>query len=134
MTTPAAHGQLYPFDSAVEDWKTFIERAELYFDANGITEDAKKRGILLSSCGPKTFTMIKSIVAPTRPGEIPYGDLEQLIEMFHHVTITWVFTNIQNSIRKLLGRILNSSVSWCTALYSGINMQERPQRNSGYCK
>ena len=79
MTTPAAHGQLYPFDSAVEDWKTFIERAELYFDANGITEDAKKRGILLSSCGPKTFTMIKSIVAPTRPGEIPYGDLEQLI-------------------------------------------------------
>ena len=27
------------------------------------------------------------------------------IEMFHHVTITWVFTNIQNSIRKLLGRI-----------------------------
>ena len=29
------------------------------------------------------------------------------IEMFHHVTITWVFTNIQNSIRKN------------TALYSG---------------
>ena len=63
----AVHGQLYPFDSAVEDWKTFIERAELYFAANGITEEEKKRGVLLSSCGPTTYTLIKNIVAPRKP-------------------------------------------------------------------
>ena len=66
----AAHGHLHPFDSSVEDWSTFIERAELYFIANDITEDAKKRGVLLSCCGPKTFTMIKSIVAPKKPVKI----------------------------------------------------------------
>ncbi len=67
----ASHGQLHPFDSSVEDWSTFIGRAELYFDANDITVDAKKRGVLLSSCGPKTFTMIKSIVAPAKPADVP---------------------------------------------------------------
>ncbi len=75
----ASHGQLHPFDSSVEDWSTFIERAELYFDANDITVDAKKRGVLLSSCGPKTFTMIKSIVAPAKPADVPYKDLEEII-------------------------------------------------------
>lgn len=75
----AVHGQLYPFDSAVEDWKTFIERAELYFAANGVSDDGKKRGILLSSCGVKTFTTIKSIVAPKKPAEVPYKDLEKII-------------------------------------------------------
>ena len=75
----AAHGHLHPFDSSVEDWSTFIERAELYFIANDITEDAKKRGVLLSCCGPKTFTMIKSIVTPKKPVEIPYDDLERVI-------------------------------------------------------
>lgn len=27
----AVYGQLYPFDSAEEDWKTFIERSECKF-------------------------------------------------------------------------------------------------------
>ena len=42
LNVAAAHGHLHPFDSSVEDWSTFIERAELYFIAKDITEDARK--------------------------------------------------------------------------------------------
>ena len=67
----AVHGQLYPFDSVVEDWSTFLERAEMYFAANGIADD-DKRGILISSYGPKTFTLIKTIVVLHKPADIPW--------------------------------------------------------------
>jgi len=75
----AVHGQLNPFDCAVEDWKTFIEGAELYFTVNGIVAEEKKRGVLLSSGGPTIYTLIKNIVAPKKPAEIPYADLEKTI-------------------------------------------------------
>ena len=78
-TRMAVHGQLYPFDSAVEDWKTVMERADLYFAANEIADEGKKRGVLLSCCGPTTYTLIKNIVAPKKPAEIPYKDLEAAI-------------------------------------------------------
>ena len=76
-TRMALYGQLHPFDSSLEDWTTFIKRARLYFAANGITEDTKKQGVLLlPSCAPKTFTMIKSIVAPKKTVEVSYKDLK----------------------------------------------------------
>jgi len=39
----------------------------------------KKRDVLLSSYGPTTYTLIKNIVAPKKPAEIPYADFEKTI-------------------------------------------------------
>ncbi len=75
----AAFGILHPFDSSEEDWKSYIQRAKLYFIANGIEEAEKQRAIILTSCGPKTFRMIRNIVAPRDPANVPLGEIETLI-------------------------------------------------------
>ena len=51
----AVHGTLTAFNPREEDWSEYAERLKFYFAANGITVDAKKRAILLSSVGPSTF-------------------------------------------------------------------------------
>ena len=35
-----------------------------FFPANGIIDDDKKRAILLSSCGSRTYSLFRSLVAP----------------------------------------------------------------------
>jgi len=82
----AVHGQLYPFDSTMEeDWANFLECVEIYFAANGIIDNNQKQGIiLLSSCVLKTFTLITCVVTPSKPVDIPYGDLESLIRSHYN--------------------------------------------------
>ena len=63
----ATHGSLGPFDVSSGDWKSYVERAQLYFTANDITSAAKKRAILLSSCGDATYRRIKDVLSPRAP-------------------------------------------------------------------
>ena len=60
----AVHGTLSAFNPQEEDWSEYAERLSFYFTANGIATDAKKRAILLSSVGPTTFRLMRSLVLP----------------------------------------------------------------------
>ena len=51
----AVHGTLAAINPREEDWSESMERLSFYFTVNGITGDAKKRAILLSSVRPPTF-------------------------------------------------------------------------------
>ena len=75
----AVYGVLHPFDINEEDWKSYIQRAKLYFTANGITDADKQRAIILTCCGPKTFKMVKNIVAPQDPNTVSLDELEKLV-------------------------------------------------------
>ena len=75
MEITAVHGSLAAFDSALEDWTKYIERLQYYFDANGISNTAKQRGLLLSCCGPSTFQLLQSIVLLTPLTELSFKDL-----------------------------------------------------------
>ena len=59
---------LWPFMDAFnpheEDWSEYAERLSFCFTVNGITGNAKKRAILLSSVGPPTFRLMRSLVLP----------------------------------------------------------------------
>ena len=46
------HGTVSAFDPDQEDWIEYVERLELYFLANSITDPVKKRAILLNAIGP----------------------------------------------------------------------------------
>ena len=61
----AVHGSLAAFDSTTEEWTEYIERLEFYFAANGITDAAKQRAVLLSCCGPLTFRLLRSLRSST---------------------------------------------------------------------
>ncbi len=46
-----SHGRMKAFDGRAESWVEYAERLEQYFIANGITEAAKKRAVLLAVVG-----------------------------------------------------------------------------------
>ena len=71
----AVHGTLVAFNPHEEDWTEYAERLSFYFAANGITNDAKKRAILLSCVGPTTFRLMQSLVLPASLDSLSYDDL-----------------------------------------------------------
>ena len=54
----AVYGTLVVFNPRKEDWTEYAERLSFYFAANGITNDTKKRAILLSCVGLTTFRLM----------------------------------------------------------------------------
>ena len=50
-------GRLTEFDSCEEQISSYIERAQLFFDANSIEED-KKVAVFLSSVGAKIYALL----------------------------------------------------------------------------
>ena len=71
----AVHGTLSAFNPREEDWSEYAKRLNFYFTANGITTDAKKRAILLSSVGPNTFRIMRSLVLPDWLDNFSYNEL-----------------------------------------------------------
>ena len=77
------HGKMSAFDPALEDWRAYMERFDLYRVANDIDTSEKKRAVLLSVCGPKTYQHIRSVVAPTKPIDKSYEDIIALITKYY---------------------------------------------------
>nr|XP_023665672.1 LOW QUALITY PROTEIN: uncharacterized protein K02A2.6-like [Paramormyrops kingsleyae] len=82
----ATFGTVGEFVEGDEDWTEYEERLGHFFDANGIREEdeAKKRSILLSVCGAKTYKLIRNLATPRKPGEVPYKELVQLVSNHHN--------------------------------------------------
>ena len=78
MAAKHSYGNMGKFDQAVENWETYIERMEQYFVVNDVTSAAKKRAILLSTCGLSTYATIRSLAAPDKPTDMGYKELLEL--------------------------------------------------------
>ena len=63
----ATFGRVDIFNPEVEDWVTYSERLEHYFIANDIEENEKRRAILLSAVGAKSYQLIRNLVRPNKP-------------------------------------------------------------------
>lgn len=48
-------------------WDEYVERLEMFCDANKITTDEQKRAVLLSCCGEAAYGLIVTLVKPVRP-------------------------------------------------------------------
>ena len=55
------------FTAGVEDWESFVERVEFFFQANGVEDPERKRALLLSSCGTSTYKLIRNLLVPSKP-------------------------------------------------------------------
>ena len=75
----ALYGCLTEFDPGVEEWVT-----TQYFAANEITDNAKKRAILLSACGAVTYRLIRNPESPSKPGEKPFAEIVKLVSNHHN--------------------------------------------------
>ena len=62
-----------------DSWMEYTERLEHYFAANEITDNNKKRGVLLSACGAKTYQLIRNLVNPRKPTDKSSTELVNLV-------------------------------------------------------
>ena len=72
-------GNMDPFDDTGEQWATYIERFEHYILANEI-RTAKKVPVLFSVMGPRTYGLLRSLVAPDKPGEMDYERVVEVLQ------------------------------------------------------
>ena len=75
----ASYGTLSEFNGDTDTWPEYLEQMENFFVANDIDNGDKKRAIFLSSCGSKTYSLIRSLVQPDKPASKPYKDSLELI-------------------------------------------------------
>ncbi|XP_043238896.1 uncharacterized protein K02A2.6-like isoform X2 [Amphibalanus amphitrite] len=77
-------GRLEVFEAAEDNWEEYIERLVQFFVANEIEEDVKKRAILLSNVGARTYGVLRSLLSPVRPDEVSYDHIVNVLrEHFH---------------------------------------------------
>lgn len=69
-------GHMEVFDESAEQWLTYVERFERFVTANGLLGE-RKLSVFLSVMGPATYGLLRSLIAPDKPGTKTY---EQTVE------------------------------------------------------
>lgn len=82
----ATHGTVEPFNSATDDWPTYVERLQHYFVANGVEDDAKQASILLTLCGTPTYKLLRSLVPDNKLEGVDYATLVGLLKDHYNPT------------------------------------------------
>ncbi|XP_062374782.1 uncharacterized protein K02A2.6-like [Sardina pilchardus] len=77
-------GSLSEYVETDGDWVEYVERLEHFFVANDITDESKRRSVLLSACGAKTYKLIRNLATPRKPGELSFQDLVTLVKNHHN--------------------------------------------------
>ena len=76
-------GQMCELDSSREDWMEYSERLSHYFIANGTTDAARKKAILLTVVGTATYKQLRSLVSPAKVDDKTYQQLVKALQNFH---------------------------------------------------
>ncbi len=74
------------FQPENETIAAYLERVELYYEANDI-EAAKKVSILLTSIGDKTYTLLRNHFAPAKPSIKSYADVEAALKNHQRLSL-----------------------------------------------
>ena len=114
----ASHGTLSDFDSDMEDWTSYTERLEKYFEANDVVSAVKQRAILLSICGASTYQLIRDLVAPAKPISKSFAELVILVKDHHQPPPLSLYIDlISTCVLKRKGKLCVCICSWsATAL------------------
>ena len=72
-------GNIGSFDASTDNWSSYKERLEQFYEANDIA-DEKKVAVLLSVIGGKTYDLLRSLTAPQRPAERNFAQLCEILE------------------------------------------------------
>uniref|UniRef100_A0A672P1Z5 Paraneoplastic antigen Ma-like C-terminal domain-containing protein n=1 Tax=Sinocyclocheilus grahami TaxID=75366 RepID=A0A672P1Z5_SINGR len=77
-------GRIEEFDECSSNsFEEYIERLECFFHANDIEDGAKKRSLLLSVCGAKTYSTLRSVLAPTQPSTVTYANIVAALKCYY---------------------------------------------------
>ena len=78
----ATYGKIGEFKESEDMWirYQYVERLEQYFLANEVDDVAKRRAILLSVCGSKTYALARDLLKPARPAETTIKKIVDTLE------------------------------------------------------
>ncbi|XP_077485465.1 uncharacterized protein LOC144095670 [Amblyomma americanum] len=65
-------------------WDEYVERLEMFCEANQITKEEQKRAVLLSSCGEEVYGLIVTLVKPERPTAATYEEIKTAVRKHMH--------------------------------------------------
>ena len=60
-------GQLSEFQQDSETISAYLERVQIFFNANGIEEDKQKVPIFLNAVGAQTYALLRDLLSPAKP-------------------------------------------------------------------
>ncbi len=77
-------GTLPEFNPEEQDTASYLEKVELFFEANNIAEE-KKVAVFLTAAGQKTYEILRHHSAPKLPREKSFDEIVTLFKQhFHH--------------------------------------------------
>lgn len=95
----ATFGRIDAFDFNTEQWSRHAERLNFYFVGNGITDDDKKRVILLTKCGPFVYGVLCDLIAPPAPADISCTDLVAKLQDHYEPNINVIVESFKFQLR-----------------------------------
>ena len=76
----ATVGKIKEFNPQIEPFSTYVDRLQLYFEANGVSED-KKVAMFLMVIGPKNYSIINdAVAAPEKPKDKTLQELMDILK------------------------------------------------------
>jgi len=74
-------GTLEKFEiSGAEPFAVYLERLDLFCEANGITEAAKKKAVFLSGVGVETYKLVRNLCTPQEPKSKTLTELTEMLK------------------------------------------------------
>ncbi|XP_077544872.1 uncharacterized protein LOC144158088 [Haemaphysalis longicornis] len=82
MTAAPTGGYTSPpqFDDTSNKWPAYQVRLEAFFEGNGITEDKKKRSLLVTALSTHTDDVLSGRCAPDKANELSYPQVVALLQ------------------------------------------------------
>ena len=81
------YGHIAAFQQESESIKTYLERVQLYFQANKVPEDLQVP-VLVSSIGAPTYSLLSDLLAPHAPGSKSLREISEVLRS--HFEPKWV--------------------------------------------
>ena len=75
----APYSKIDQFDPTAEEWSSYEEWLQFYFIVNDTDTAEKQRAVLLTVCGPETYTLACNLVAPEKPSAEMFDELVKLL-------------------------------------------------------
>ena len=82
-------GFMDAYNPDTDDWSAYVERLDLFFLANEIKDD-KKVAVLLTVLGTKAYSLLWTIIAPSKPAENTYKQLVDAISAARYDDKYWI--------------------------------------------
>ncbi|XP_037574284.1 uncharacterized protein LOC119456528 [Dermacentor silvarum] len=67
-------------EEATDHWPAYLVRLEAFFEGNGITEEKKKRALLVAGLSTHTVAVVSGRCAPTKVNELSYKEALDILQ------------------------------------------------------